>query len=47
LLRLPGVNIQIARRIMNECDCLADLIAMNRNELRALAGPVAGQKLFT
>jgi DNA excision repair protein ERCC-4 len=47
LLRLPGVNIQIARRIMNECDTLADLIAMNRNDLRTLAGPVTGQKLFT
>mmetsp|Transcript_50004 Transcript_50004/g.56630 ORF Transcript_50004/g.56630 Transcript_50004/m.56630 type:complete len:1000 (-) Transcript_50004:111-3110(-) len=47
LLQLPGVNMQIARKIMQECDSLSDLIAMNRNQLRALAGPVPGQKLFT
>ena len=47
LLQLPGVNVQIARRIMQECDNLADLIAMNRDQLRTLAGPVTGQKLFT
>jgi DNA excision repair protein ERCC-4 len=47
LLRLPGVNVQIARRIMNECDSLAELIAMDRNQLRKVAGPVVGQKLFT
>mmetsp|Transcript_18452 Transcript_18452/g.42390 ORF Transcript_18452/g.42390 Transcript_18452/m.42390 type:complete len:146 (+) Transcript_18452:3815-4252(+) len=47
LLQLPGVTIQLARRIMQECDCLADLIAMSRDQLRALAGPSTGQKLFT
>lgn len=47
LLQLPGVNIHIARKIMQECDSLADLIAMNRDQLRAVAGPVTGQKLFT
>ncbi len=47
LLQLPGVNVHIARRIMQECDSLADLIAMNRDQLRAVAGPVTGQKLFT
>jgi DNA excision repair protein ERCC-4 len=47
LLQLPGVNIHIARRIMQECDSLTDLIAMNRDQLRAVAGPVTGQKLFT
>jgi len=47
LLHLPGVNMQIARKIMQECDSLSDLIAMNRDQLRALAGPVPGQKLFT
>jgi DNA excision repair protein ERCC-4 len=47
LLRLPGVNVQIARRIMKECDSLADLIVMDRIQLRKLAGPVVGQKLFT
>lgn len=47
LLRLPGVNVHNARRIMRECDSLADLIKMNRTELRRIAGPVAGQKLFT
>ena len=47
LLQLPGVNVHIARKIMQECDSLADLIAMNRDQLRAMAGPVIGQKLFT
>jgi DNA excision repair protein ERCC-4 len=47
LLHLPGVNVHIARKIMQECDSLSDLIAMNRDQLRALAGPVPGQKLFT
>lgn len=47
LLRLPGVNIHNARRIMRECDSLADLINMSRMELRTIAGPVAGQKLYT
>jgi DNA excision repair protein ERCC-4 len=47
LLQLPGVNVHIARRIMQDCDSLADLIAMNRDQLRAVAGPVTGQKLFT
>jgi DNA excision repair protein ERCC-4 len=47
LLRLPGVTVQIARRIMAECDSLADLIEMDRVQLRKLAGPATGQKLFT
>eukprot|EP00934_Nitzschia_sp_Nitz4_P000873 Nitzschia sp. Nitz4//scaffold227_size32659//1084//3924//NITZ4_007893-RA/size32659-processed-gene-0.0-mRNA-1//1//CDS//3329542779//873//frame0 len=47
LLRLPGVNVHNARRIMRECESLSDLIKMDRNELRRVAGPVAGQKLFT
>jgi len=47
LYRLPGMNKKIARRIMDKCDSLADLISMSRNELRDLAGPVVGQKLFT
>ena len=47
LLRLPGVNIQSARRIMQECDSLADLVELSRDDLRRVAGPVTGQKLFT
>lgn len=47
LLQLPGVNVHIARKIMQECDSLADLIALNRDQLRAVAGPITGQKLFT
>jgi DNA excision repair protein ERCC-4 len=47
LLRLPGVNVHNARRIMRECDSLAELSEMTRDELRKVAGPVAGQKLFT
>jgi DNA excision repair protein ERCC-4 len=47
LLRLPGVNVHNARRIMRECDDLAELSEMSRQDLRRIAGPVAGQKLFT
>jgi DNA excision repair protein ERCC-4 len=47
LLRLPGVNVHIARKIMRECDTLAELSELSRDELRRIAGPAAGQKLFT
>jgi DNA excision repair protein ERCC-4 len=47
LLRLPGVNIHSARRIMSQVDSLAELSEMSREQLRKIAGPVAGQKLFT
>ncbi|KAL9190577.1 hypothetical protein ACHAXT_000283 [Thalassiosira profunda] len=47
LLRLPGVNVHNARKIMGECDSIAELSEMSREELRRIAGPVAGQKLFT
>lgn len=47
LLRLPGVNANIARRIMQECDTLAELCELSRDELRRIAGPSTGQKLFT
>ncbi|CAB9521783.1 DNA repair endonuclease XPF [Seminavis robusta] len=47
LMRLPGVNVAIARKIIENCDSLAELGAMSRDELRKVAGPVAGQKLFT
>ena len=47
LLRLPGVNAHNARKIMQECDSIAELADMSREELRKIAGPVTGQKLFT
>jgi DNA excision repair protein ERCC-4 len=47
LLRLPGVNFHNARKIMSECDSIASLARLSREELRRIAGPVAGQKLFT
>ena len=47
LLRLPGVTVQSARRIMQECDSLAELSLMSRDDLRRIAGPATGQKLFT
>jgi DNA excision repair protein ERCC-4 len=46
LLRLPGVNVHSAGRIMRECDSIAELAEMDRMELRRIAGPVTGQKLF-
>ncbi len=47
LLRLPGVNTNNARKIMSECNSIAELAELSREELRRIAGPVAGQKLFT
>jgi DNA excision repair protein ERCC-4 len=47
LLRLPGVNVQSARKIMQNCNSLAELSEMSRDDLRRIAGPVTGQKLFT
>ncbi|CAJ1965397.1 unnamed protein product [Cylindrotheca closterium] len=47
LLRLPGVNVNNARKIMRECESLAELSRMSRQELRNIAGPLAGQKLFS
>lgn len=47
LLRLPGVNYQSARRIMQEVDSLADLCTLSRDDLRRIVGPSNGQKLFT
>eukprot|EP00980_Cylindrotheca_fusiformis_P025416 scaffold13663_cov80-Cylindrotheca_fusiformis.AAC.1 len=47
LLRLPGVNVNNARRIMRECESLAELSKMDRTQLRKIAGPLAGQKLFS
>jgi DNA excision repair protein ERCC-4 len=47
LLRLPGITVPSARKIMQEITCLADLVLLSREELKRLAGPVTGQKLFT
>ena len=47
LLRLPGVNAHNARKIMKECDSIAELAEMPREQLKKIAGPVTGQKLFT
>lgn len=47
LLRMPGVNVHNARKIMKECDSLVELVNMSRDRLREVAGPVTGQKLFT
>ena len=47
LLRLPGVTSHNSRKIINECESIASLAQLSREELKRLAGPVAGQKLFT
>lgn len=47
LLRLPGVNVHNARKIMQGCDSIAELVDLPRDELKRIAGPVTGQKLFT
>ena len=47
LLRLPGITIPAARRIMEQVDSLKELAELPRDKLREIAGPVVGQKLFT
>jgi DNA excision repair protein ERCC-4 len=47
LLRLPGINLHNARKIMKNCDSIAELADMPREEMKALLGPLSGQKLFT
>eukprot|EP00541_Cyclophora_tenuis_P019120 CAMPEP_0116577490 /NCGR_PEP_ID=MMETSP0397-20121206/21177_1 /TAXON_ID=216820 /ORGANISM="Cyclophora tenuis, Strain ECT3854" /LENGTH=270 /DNA_ID=CAMNT_0004106769 /DNA_START=136 /DNA_END=944 /DNA_ORIENTATION=- len=42
LLRLPGVTVQKARKIMGECNNLAEVVNMPKEELKKLVGPVAG-----
>ena len=47
LLRLPGVTVTIARKIMRDCDSIAELCNLSREDLRKVAGPATGQKLYT
>jgi DNA excision repair protein ERCC-4 len=47
LLRLPGINLYNARKIMKECDSIAELAEMPREEMKSLLGPLSGQRLFT
>jgi DNA excision repair protein ERCC-4 len=47
LLRLPGVTGHNARQIMRECDSIAELADMSREQLQRIVGQKNGQKLFT
>ena len=47
LLRLPGVTPAIARKIMSEYESIAEIAGLSRDDLRSIAGPIVGQKLFT
>uniref|UniRef100_A0A7S0GHP4 ERCC4 domain-containing protein n=1 Tax=Proboscia inermis TaxID=420281 RepID=A0A7S0GHP4_9STRA len=47
LLRLPGINVNNARKLMAVCDSIAELTELPRDDLKKLLGPVTGQKLFT
>lgn len=47
LLRLPGITPASARKIMSECESIAELAELSREELKLMVGPVTGQKLFT
>jgi DNA excision repair protein ERCC-4 len=47
LLRLPGITPHNARKIMSECESIAELAELSRDELKKMVGPIAGQKLFT
>ena len=47
LLRLPGINLYNARKIMKECDSIAELAGMPREKLKEILGPLSGQRLFT
>jgi DNA excision repair protein ERCC-4 len=47
LLRLPGINLHNARKVMKECNNITELANMSRDDLKLLLGPLSGQKLFT
>ena len=47
LLRLLGINIHNARKVMKECDSIADLSEMSREDMKKMLGPLSGQRLFT
>ena len=47
LLRLPGVNIMGAKKIMQECKNIVELAELPRERLKKMLGPISGQKLFT
>jgi len=47
LLRLPGITVHNARKVMQSCDNIAELASLFREEMEMLLGPLAGQKLFT
>ena len=47
LLRLPGVNIMNAKKIMKECNSIVELAELPRERLKKMLGPISGQKLFT
>ena len=46
LLRLPGINVNNARKIMSSCDSMKDLAMKSRDDLKNMLGPITGQKLF-
>jgi len=47
LLRIPGININNARKVMSVCDSMAEFVDMSREDLKQLLGPITGQKVFT
>lgn len=47
LLRLPGVNRGNYRQVMDACPTLADVCALNQEQMVALLGPVNAAKLYT
>jgi DNA excision repair protein ERCC-4 len=46
LLRLPGVTTRSARRILQQVDTLAQLTQLSKDDLRSIAGPSVGLKLY-
>ena len=47
LIRLPGIHIHNARKIMKSCKSLADLANLTRDQMKGLLGAQPGQKLFS
>ena len=47
LLKLPGITVQNARKIMKECNSIADLASLSREKMREILGPMEGQKLYS
>ena len=46
LLRIPGINVNNAQKVMSLCESMAEFVDMSREDLKQLLGPITSQKAF-